>query len=407
MKNRILILIPLFAIITFLGYSIIKAPVLTHGFASYYTFSRILLEEKNVSKSYDTTYFNSKIKEYGMSNIHEIANIPTSSFLFLPLAWLSPQAAKEIWTALLVIFLFISTIILLNVFDVNYRTVFGFLFLSTPFLFYPAYYNIALGQVYILILLLFSISIYGLKKNNAWLVSIPLALIILTKGYGLIPLMFLIIFKKWKESLIAIAFVISAIIITIPLITTETWGIYYQKVFLGVGFDSFSSNVAYQTINGLMRHIFIYDPVYNSNSLLNLNNNIVNGLVFVTGLFVLAFIIFQNRKENFVLLYIAAISLNLILAPVAEEYHYVLFLPLIFLLGNFYYDNLKRLKIGFAFFVLSFILLAAPLPYKSLQYSKFPVFLLAYPKLYAGITMLVLALSFLRTRQGIQNKGIT
>ncbi len=390
LKNKALILIPLFFIIAFIGYSAAKAPVVTYGFASYYTFSKILLAEKDVSRVYDTTYFNNKIKEYGIENIRDMANIPTSSFLFLPIAWLNPQAAREAWTALLVIFLFISVFLLMKVFEVNYNNTLGYLLLSIPFVFYPVYYNIALGQAYILILLLFSLSIYGLKNSIVWLTSIPLALIILAKGYGFIPLLFLLVFKKWKEFLIVVVCVIAVILITLPFIHFETWGIYYQKVFLGVGFDNSSSNVAYQTINGFIRHIFIYDPGYNPNSVLNVNHNIVSFLMLVISLIFLVFILFKNRKENLVPLYLAAISLNLILAPVAEEYHYVLLIPLIFLLGKFFYNNFRILKTEFAFFAICLICLAAPLGYKSLQNSAFPVYLLAYPKLYSAIILLLI-----------------
>ncbi len=405
MKQKLLIILPVISIIIFFGYSAVNGPKMTHGFASYYTFSRILLEEKDIAKAYDTAYFNNKIKEYGIENIHDIVNIPTSAFLFVPVAWMEPPTAKITWTVLSVLFLFISVILLLKTFSLRYDTIPEVLIISIPFLFYPVYYNIALGQVYILILFLFTLSIYGLKRNNAWLVSIPLAVIILIKGYGIIPLIFLLFYKKWKEFIITVCIIIAVMLITLPLISFDTWNGYIYNVVGGIGFANTASFVSYQTINSLLRHLFIYDAIHNPYSVLNLNPGLINALLLSMAILFISFFISKKKIEiqSYIFLYVISISLNVIFAPLAEEYHYILFLPLIFMLSKLFYENYKSaiggLKTESIFFALCLIGLAVPLGYKSLQNSQFPVYLLAYPKLCCGIIMILVSSIVLKKHQ--------
>src|SRR5437773_6451424 len=107
-------------IIIFLTYSFFKIPNVTHGFTGYYTFSRMLLEGEDLGKSYDSSYFNVKIKEYGIKGVYDIHyNIPTNSFAYLPVAWLPPQPAKIVWGTLSIAFLLVSILLLLHVYEIS------------------------------------------------------------------------------------------------------------------------------------------------------------------------------------------------------------------------------------------------------------------------------------------------
>ena len=367
----------MFSVLLFLGYSVSKSQKVTHGFTSYYTFSRILLEGGEISKAYDSTYFYQKIKDYGIENVYDSPNnLPSSAFLMLPAALLSPGPAKILWTVLSVIFIFISVFMLLKSFDIPVNSITGLMTVSMTFLFYPLYYNVSLGQAYIFILLLLSLSIYGFKKNNLWLAAIPLSLVIILKGYGIIPLIFLAAFKKWRELFTALAISALLVLLTLPVLHIESWQVYYDKVFISLGRDSYASYTAYQTLNSLLRHIF--------------NAGIVNYIFFAFGLVIIALVILKKNNNDFIIYYAIAIALNMILAPLAEEYHYVLFLPLIFVLAKLLYGNYKDLKTVTVFFIISVILLAVPIEYRSFNSSPFPVFLLGYPKLYAGIILIII-----------------
>jgi hypothetical protein len=78
------------SILLLAGYTIIKSPRLTHGFASYYTHSKILVNGGDLTAAYDSTYFFARINEYGLGNTKDLANLPTGSFIFLPLTPFEP-----------------------------------------------------------------------------------------------------------------------------------------------------------------------------------------------------------------------------------------------------------------------------------------------------------------------------
>ena len=103
-----------------------------------------------------------------------------------------------------------------------------------------------------------------------------------------------------------------------------------------------------------------------------------------------------NSRTNLPLLsYAAILGVSVITAPLAEEYHYVLFLPLIAGLAKTMFndiDSIKKFKPVNIIFIIAIIIMALPFDYKLLQNSHFPVYLLAYPKLYAGITLLMISL---------------
>jgi|SRR4030095_1354476 len=376
--RKFLILISGFAAVIFLVYSASRSQNVTHGFTSYYTFSRILFEGGDISKAYDSTYFYQKIKDYGIEKVYDQPNnLPTSAFLMLPIAPLNPFAAKVLWTCLSVIFIFISLWLILRSFNIDTKTSLGLLLVSLSFVFYPLYYNISLGQAYIFILMLLSLSIYGIKKGNLWLASIPLSLVIILKGYGLIPLIFLAVFKKWRVFFAASGLAAVLVVVTLPLLHIEAWQVYYDKVFSVLGRDQYASFAAYQTLNSLLRHSL--DTVY------------INYIILICGLVIISLVIFKKDNKDFLIYYVTAISLNVILAPVAEEHHYILFLPLIFILAKLLYENYDSLKTANIFFILSVIILAVPIGYRSFGTTAFPLYLLGYPKLYAGIILIIIA----------------
>mgnify|MGYP003556417584 CR=1 FL=1 len=75
-------------------YSWVKSHVVTHGFASYYTSSKMLASGSNIASSYDTSYFFAKMNEYGFGNVKDLANLPTGSLMVLPYTTFGPVKAK-------------------------------------------------------------------------------------------------------------------------------------------------------------------------------------------------------------------------------------------------------------------------------------------------------------------------
>ncbi len=387
------------SLIVLLTYSYYKIPKLTYGFAAYYTFSKILLDGESLSKGYEAEFFNQKINEYGFKNIYDLYNIiPTNAFVYLPVVLLAPGPAKITWGIFSLIFLISSLILLLKTFDIKYSDNMGLLFIIMVFLWHPLYENLALGQMYIFLLFLFSLSLYGLRKNVSILNWLPVTLSVLFKGYGVLYYAWLYFTKHFKRLIISSTVMFALILITLPIIHLATWETFFDVTFSTLGRFNEDSNVAYQTINGFVRHMLVYDKELNPNALANISSNIVFFFVILINLTVVILILFKTKNyyhdKEFNLISLSAIIASIVTtAPMAEEYTYALFLPLTIALGYTLFrknsDSKEMLftipKILYIFAVLELML---PIHYKTLQLSSFPVFLMAYPKLYGGLILL-------------------
>src|SRR5512140_2395180 len=106
--NRWLRIVLMFLTLTsgiiFLLYAIRSSSHVTHGFAMYYTYSRMLLEGIPFEQAYSYDEFNSRLQSYGIEGIRDMPNNPpTTALALLPVAWLPPVDAKAAWTFLSVI----------------------------------------------------------------------------------------------------------------------------------------------------------------------------------------------------------------------------------------------------------------------------------------------------------------
>jgi hypothetical protein len=281
------------------------------------------------------------------------------------------------------------------VFEVNFRSEKGLIILLITILWRPVYENIAFGQVYAVLLILFSLCLLGLKKQKDTLFTVPLSAIFLLKGYGVVNFIWLAVKKKWKELSYSIGFVVAGIIIGSLIFGINTWLTYLSAVSGKMGQLPEMGHAAYQTINSLLLHLFVYDPKWLPHPLTILPNHFIFILSICINLLFISFILIEGKIDNELLplSFSAAIAAGVVTAPVAEEYHYILFIPFVIGMLKYLYDKFEQnRKFGILefFFSLSVLIMIIPLNYKSLQFTSFPFFLLAYPKLYAGITLLII-----------------
>lgn len=383
-----------FALLFVAYYTWLKSPVLTHGFASYYTSARMLTDGSDMTRAYDTTYYFAKMQGYGFGKVKDLSNLPTGSFIMLPLAGFEPVTAKIIWNALGIIFLFASILLLFKTFDIPYYSNQGLILILITLLFYPFYYNIAFGQAYALFLLLTSVSIYGFKKDIAWLTAIPITLIIILKGYGFYPLAALLLIRKPRVFLYTFGLTAAGFLVTLPLFGISAWQMYYAKFYSVVAYGEHSSNVAYQTMGSLLGHLFNYNSTVNTNALLSIPKLYIYYFTQIGGLVTLYLFSKKFSKDNFFIFFVMSFVLNVIFSPAAEDYHSLFYLPLFFLTGSILFRNINFRSPQIYVFVIAILLLMLPLPFRLLQDSAFPLYVLAYPRLYGAIILSVMVLIY-------------
>ena len=387
------------SVVFFSVYSYIKVPVLTNGFASYYTTSRMLYEGEDLSRGYEPDFFNRKINEYGFKNLYDLFNIiPTVALVYYPVAVLTPENAKLVWSIFSIILLLLSAYILFKTFNLKLNNGSHIFFLIIIFLYHPVYENIALGQIYIFLLFLFSLCLYGFSRDIKILKILPVTLGVMFKGYGVLYFLWLPAVKKYKIFFASLFLLIILFLVSLTIIHISVWKTFITMILSNMGRNYEDSNVAYQTVNGFLRHLLIFNKDYNPFPLADINPNIVFASVVIIDLFIIIMLIRKSRQfqdvNDFNLLSLSAIlASSVVTAPVAEEYSFTLFIPVIIALGCLLFkvgaNNPVRLITGprilYVFAVLEIML---PFHYKHMQNYAFPSYLLAYPKLYGGLILL-------------------
>ncbi|MDH3252658.1 MAG: glycosyltransferase 87 family protein, partial [Ignavibacteria bacterium] len=162
--RRLLQAAALLAVGMFVVYSIRWSPRVTHGFAMYYTYSRMVLEGIDFHTAYDYDSFNARIEEFGMAGTRDMPNnLPTNALTFLGIAWLPPGMARIVWLAASLLLLGASVRILFSLYGLTPHETLGLVSIILVCTWRPNYDCIALGQLYILLLFFFSLSLWGVR----------------------------------------------------------------------------------------------------------------------------------------------------------------------------------------------------------------------------------------------------
>jgi hypothetical protein len=387
---------PVISILLFTAYSIAHIPLQTEGFAAYYRYSRTLFEGKDFAELYDFNTFNDPQHSFGISKLDAPNNLPTNAFALLPFAWMDAQTARIAWSVVSIILYLSAIYILLCIYNIRWRTKIGLSVLSLFFLWYPSYSNVRFGQIYFLLLFLFVLSLYGIKKHSLLLTAVPIAFAIVLKGYGIISLLWLAYNKRWREVAITLGVTALVIIASLPFFGIDAWATYYNKVVLQLNGLPSGAHVVYQEINGFIHHLFLYNKDWSPSPLVALPESVVIYAGLIINIFVIGMtIILSSKTKNMVMSYATAIAVGVVTSPLSFEYHYILFLPLVIgLLAKLFNEDLQfKPDISSIILLAAIVLMALPLHYADLQTASAPLILLAYPKLYAGLAILLITLS--------------
>jgi hypothetical protein len=238
-------------------------------------------------------------------------------------------------------------------------------------------------------------SLVGVSKRRPLLSSVPLSISFILKGYGVVPLLWLMIAGRWKETVLFLVAALAVIVFALPIFDLEVWKSFYSSVVSTMGTLPQDAHVAYQTINSLTNHLFTYDEAWLPEPLLRLPKSAAMSISVLLSLLVIWYVArnFSTRTLNETLLsYSAAIAAGVIVSPRAEEYHFVLFLPLTIGLAVTMleqYGKHRTLLLRYWIFLIAALVMCIPMSYRDVHFSPAPLVLLGYPKLYAGAALLI------------------
>ena len=374
----------------------------TFGFGMYFTYSRMVLDHEDLAKAYDFEYFNSRMNDFGVPGIYMPNNMPTAALPMLPIAWLNASLAKSIWTVLSVGMFFWSLKRLFLVFEIPTFQNLGLGLVAFAFLFRPAYDGIALGQMYFLILWLLVLSIPVKSSDKGPQVFLPLAIAFVIKGYGLVQLLWFAVRRNHRVLMMGMICGLLVVLFSLPLVGFNSWG-RFLNLILSEAASAKGAHVSYQSINGFLHHFLTYDAVWSPSPLLTLPDWVVAIVSVAVNILLIAIVVKPSPaldSSHVPLSYAATIAAGVVTYPMASEYHYVMFLPLIFGLAKTIQQHRSPALVSRSFVAvvaISSVIMALPIKYQGLQPAEPIIGFLAYPRLYAGLC-LILCYVFLMRR---------
>lgn len=383
----LVVIVWLTALIVFVQRILIpSAKTLTYGFMGYYTAAWLFAHGQWTPEAYEDARFNAQVETLSGGTVGDIIsyNPPAVALILWPLAGLSPENARWIWTLTNGVLLGLAGGILFRA-VARTRLVSGWLWLALSALalaYAPLAENFRFGQVYVFLLFLYAIGLWALIAEQETLAGFGLGLAGVLKVSGL-PIWLLLLTRRrprfpWRLCLAA--FMLFGL--SIPLITPAMYRAFFSRVPAELSNTPWLTLTVYQTTNSFFAHFLRFDARFNPAPLADLPA-LADALTLIIVGLSLGFTLWRSRLADLSLAFALATVLSVILYPVAEQYHYtLLLLPLAILVADI------ATKGGSPSFILIWALAAAllawPWPYRDARLSTGWLSLLAYPRLYGG-----------------------
>ena len=380
-KNQILWAIVFILAVNFIYFVIINSDRPSHGFATYYTASRLLLEGEKVKSFYNDDWFSSKVENY-VPAVYEIyhVNLPTTSLIMLPLAKFDYTTSRIIWTIFNFFILIFSAGVVIRKFHFQEKWIPITLILL--FSFQPLYANFSYAQIYVVIFCLLILTWYAYNSGKDELLGFLIGFILIIKTASIFLLILLLVQKKWRSLGWVFATAFLLILLSIPFVGIEAWLAYADALTKYVSNPTLSVT-AYQTIHSFFYHLTVFDQQWNPSPVIYLPmlGKLLTIFLSLIILAVTSYYAFKLKKSD--LSFGAFLIAGVVLSPASLDYHYIILLIPIFILIKEVRE--RKSVIFWISIIFVYSLIAAALPYTSPKVTAGWWALLAYPKLYGAL----------------------
>ena len=307
-------------------------------FPNYYVSSKLLLEGKNLSGLYSNTTFNDLIHSYGIDQEGKFAPFPPpTAFIMLPVAGFQPITAKRIWTCINILLLYGVIVLFSKISKLNLQQSASIVLLSGIAL----YNNFYLGQVYLLVLLMWMFAWIQAEKRSGWS-GLLLAFGIAIKYFPIVTLPAFLIRKNFKVIVATVISLVGIVILSIIIIGIKPCNDFINSVL----FDHLNGKLegqnpyafAFQSWNSLALNLFLKEEIINPNPVFDWPNGmlIFKAVVFLALISTLIYTLYKLRNHSDLPSYsIVFLSLfALAFSPASASYHLLLVLfPIALLIG--------------------------------------------------------------------------
>ncbi len=355
----------LFFILTVLFFIFVFFPSLQKintDFPNYYVSSNMFLDGKDLKSAYDNVEFNKQLLYYGIEDqfVSFVPYPPVNALLLLPLAKLEPLKAKLVWNILNILFFLFSIYFISKISELNIFLT-GIIFFVSGYAFMN---NFFFGQAYLLVLMLFTASVYFLYKGKDIPAALLFSLSVLLKFYTVFFLLLFLCRKKFKFTVASIIFII---LLNLLVFTVTGWDLnlfYYTTIMPRIS-DGWVGTVyasEFQSVISMLHTFFYSEPALNPYPLSESPQlYFIFKYIFNFGvLFISVFIVLNSDtiKDSLKLQISLFCFVCMLLLPVNASYQYVILIPAIAILVSNYISEKKLLitviiLILFSFFILS------------------------------------------------------
>jgi len=354
------------------AFAVYSAGSITHGFVSYYTASRLLVDRQLGPDAYDDRWFGEAVQRLTHTNIREIfiPNPPPMSLMALPVVALDPQTARAVWL-IASLAAFLAGIGALVRARTRRNAPPSIVALMLMMLAPAVFTNLRTGQGYLFVFGLFAAAmVLLLRRRDGW-AGVCLGLLLALKTSGVALVLVLLIKRRWTALAAAAVTALGLCLALTPFIDLGMWAVYPSQVQAYVARPA-SSVTAYQTTLSLVRHLCVADAEWNPSPAAS-----CAPVAFVIPWIIIgtatAITLWVSRYLDETRWLAAAAALSVLSLPAVEEPHFVLMAIPLALLPL---DAFELAIIG--------ALLIVPLEFTSERFTNGWWALLAYPRLYGA-----------------------
>jgi hypothetical protein len=346
---------------------------------AYVVAARLLQAHQFDTRVYDDAWYKLQTLALTQGAVSDIfAPSPPTLGLFLwPLIWVSPL----IWTILnfgvlwLAIALSFHALTTTSIIRWTFVAVLSGALLSTLL-----YENMARGQIYLFMALLHALVFWGMMRARDGVAGVALGLMFAWKLHAWPLWVIVLALRRWRVMIWGIVTLGVCVTLTLPLMGADIWRVYLQQVLLARAADPSATVTAYQTLNSFFQHLFRYDAEWNPAPLWNAPWLALPLWVFSSAV-LLGITLWRGRVVPLARTLGASSPLCMILAPLAEQYHFLILLVpcVVLVLAWSALSPRSRLTL-----LLALGLLIMPLPFQHPALRDGWLALFAYPRLYGA-----------------------
>ena len=335
---------------------------------------------------YDDSYALQAVAEYTHGQARDILSPtpPTMFFFMLPFEWLPSALSSGAWLVIDLLAPLLAVWLTLKAVNLSSLPLAG-VCASLLLLSMPLWENNARGQVLHWQMVLAALVLYALARGREALAGASLGLVCLLKLAGWPVWGVLALRAHWRALMWAAGSAVVVVLLSLPWVKLPTWQFYLLSVLPRWVQAPIAAVPAYQTVAGFWQHLLRFDPNSNPAPVAD-RPRLAAALSLACTLALLGVTLIGLRRAPLLLAVSAGLVLSVVLAPIAEEYHYLTAAPALIVAGV-EWNRLGRHVPWGLLLALAGVLMFWPLPYKDPRLAAGWLAVVAYPRLWGGLLL--------------------